>query len=185
MTSTYAWPARLLHWLMALLLVGLVALGFYLSSLPFSPRRLQLVAWHKWAGVTVFALVLVRLAWRLTHPPPPLPSGTALLVRRMAALAHWLLYALMFLMPVSGWLMSSAKGVPTVWFGLLRLPDLVARDKALGDALHAVHETLAWSLCGLVALHVAAALKHHFIDRDGLLLRMWPRESTDPRRTTA
>ena len=185
MNAVYTWPARALHWGMAVLLAGLLALGFYLADLPFSPRRLQLVAWHKWAGVTVFALVLVRLAWRFTHAPPPLPPGTAALVRRVSRLAHGALYGLMLLMPVSGWLMSSAKGVPTVWFGVLRLPDLLARDKALGDALQLLHETLAWTLCGLIALHVAAALKHHFVDRDGLLLRMWPRPSTDPMRTSS
>ena len=178
MNGVYTWPARVLHWGMAALLAGLLAFGFYLSDLPFSPQRLQLVAWHKWAGVTVFALVLVRLAWRFTHAPPPLPLGTAGLVRRASALAHRALYGLMLLMPVSGWLMSSAKGVPTVWFGVLRLPDLLARNKALGDSLQELHEALAWALCALVALHVAAALKHHFVDRDGLLARMWPSSSS-------
>ena len=175
MTASYTAPARFLHWLMAPLLLGMLAMGFYVSDLPFSPQRLQLVAWHKWAGVSVFVLVLLRLAWRFTHAPPPLPRTSSTFVRRASALAHGLLYGLMVCMPVSGWLMSSAKGVPTVWFGVLRLPDLLSRDKALGDALHDVHESLALALCALVLLHVAAALKHHFIDRDGLLRRMWPR----------
>ena len=174
MTVSYTAPARFLHWLMALLLLGLLAMGFYVSGLPFSPQRLQLVAWHKWAGVTAFALVLLRLGWRLFHMPPPLPPTTTAFVRRASALAHGLLYGLMVCMPVSGWLMSSAKGVPTVWFGVLRLPDVLPRDKALGDALHAVHESLAVALVALALLHVAAALKHQFVDKDGLLRRMWP-----------
>ena len=174
MTTPYTRTARSLHWLMALLLAGLLALGFMLETLPFSPRKLELVAWHKWAGVSVFLLALLRLAWRASHPPPPLPASTSRAVRLAAGAVHAALYGLMFAIPLSGWLMSSAKGVPTVWFGVLPLPDLIGKDKALADTLQALHATLNFTLIGLVSLHVAAALKHQFIDHDGLLHRMAP-----------
>lgn len=173
-TSRYTRTAQGLHWALAIMLLGMVGVGFYMHDLPLSPRKLQLYSWHKWAGVTVFMLVVVRLAWRATHTPPPLPAGTSRLVARAAHVAHMGLYALMFALPLSGWLMSSAKGFQTVWFGVLPLPDLLAKDVALGEQLAELHEALAITLLVLVGIHVAGALKHHFIDRDGLLGRMWP-----------
>ena len=174
MNLRYTRTAQALHWSMAALLVGLVSLGFYMHDLPLSPRKLQLFSYHKWAGITAFLLVLVRLAWRVTHRPPPLPAGTSPAVRAAAGAGHALLYLLMIAIPLSGWLMSSAKGVQTVWFGLLPIPDLLAKDAALGDTLQAAHEYLNFTLIAVALGHVAAALKHEFIDRDGLLSRMWP-----------
>ena len=174
MTARYTRTAQALHWLMALLLVGLVSLGLYMHELPLSPLKLQLYSYHKWAGVTAFLLVLARLAWRLTHRPPPLPPGTSRVVRAASSAGHALLYVLMLAIPLSGWLMSSAKGFQTVWFGLLPIPDLVGRDATLGDTLRAVHEYLNVTLIVVALGHVAAALKHQFVDRDDLLARMWP-----------
>jgi cytochrome b561 len=174
MNERYTRTAQTLHWLMAALLVGLVSLGLYMHELPLSPRKLQLYSYHKWAGVTAFVLVLARLAWRATHRPPPLPPGTPAAVRAAASAGHALLYALMIAIPLSGWLMSSAKGFQTVWFGVLPIPDLVGKDAELGDVLRAVHEYLNLTLIVVAIGHVAAALKHHFVDRDGLLFRMWP-----------
>jgi cytochrome b561 len=144
-----------------------------MADLPFSPSRLKLYNWHKWAGVTILALAAVRLAWRLTHrppAPPPMPAWQ----QRASALTHGLMYALFFAIPLVGWAYSSAAGFPIVWFGVLPLPDFVPADKALAEAIKPWHGRLAWALVVLVALHVAAALKHHFIDRDGLLSRMRP-----------
>lgn len=174
MNTHYTRTAKSLHWLMALIIIGLVPLGLYMHELPVSPRKLQLYSWHKWAGVTVFVLLLVRVAWRLTHQPPALPGQTTALQRLAAHAGHLGLYLLMLATPVSGWLMSSAKGYQTVWFGVLPIPDLVGKDKALGDALAELHEFLAWTLVVLIVVHVAAALKHHFIDRDDVLVRMLP-----------
>jgi cytochrome b561 len=174
MNQRYTPTAIGLHWLIALAIAGTFALGLYMHELPLSPTKLELYSWHKWAGVTIFLLVIVRLGWRLTHPAPPLPEGMPEPLRLAAAGAHWLLYALMFAIPLTGWLMSSAKGFQTVWFGILPLPDLLAKDKALGDTLAEVHETLNFILLALVVLHAAAALKHHFIDRDTVLTRMLP-----------
>ncbi len=170
----YTAAAKSLHWLMALMIAGLFALGLYMTALPLSPAKLQLYSWHKWAGVTVFVLLLVRVAIRIAFRPPPLPAGMSRGQQLAAHAGHLALYLLMLAIPVSGWLMSSAKGFQTVWFGVLPLPDLVGKDKALGELLAEVHEVLSWTLVALVVIHAAAALKHHFIDRDDVLARMLP-----------
>jgi cytochrome b561 len=171
--ARYTRTAIALHWLLALALFGLLALGTYMTELPLSPARLKLYNWHKWAGVTVALLSLLRLLWRLTHRPPPqhgLPRWQA----RVADAAHWLLYVLFFAVPLAGWVYSSAAGVPIVWFGVLPLPDLVAPDRALAEAIRPLHGVLAYALAAIVAVHVAAALKHHALDGLGTLWRMWP-----------
>ncbi|TXI20027.1 MAG: cytochrome b [Roseateles sp.] len=163
--------AILLHWLLALAIVGAFGVGLYMADLPFSPLRLKLYNWHKWAGVTILALSALRLLWRLTHRPPadpPMPAWQA----RAAHATHALLYVAFFAVPLSGWAMSSALGYPIVWFGVLPLPDLLPKNPELGEVLEEVHELLAWGLALLVLAHIGAALKHHFIDRDGLLKRM-------------
>lgn len=168
----YTHIAIALHWLMALLIFGTFPLGMYMSDLPLSPEKLKLYSYHKWIGITVLAFAMLRLGWRIFHRSPPLPSSMPRWQQTASHTIHYLLYSFLFVVPLSGWLMSSAKGFQTVWFGVLPLPDLVAKDKALGDLLAEVHEGLNWTLLALVSVHVAAALKHHFIDRDGLLLRM-------------
>lgn len=170
----YTSTAKLLHWLMALALGVLLALGFYMSDLPLSPEKLQLYSWHKWAGVTFFLLLLVRLGWRITHQPPALPAQMPKLHHFLAHAGHAALYLMMLLIPLSGWLMSSAKGVQTVWFGVLPLPDLIGKDKELDALLKEVHEGLNLILIAIVLGHIAAALKHHLIDKDSTLSRMLP-----------
>jgi len=168
----YSTPAIVLHWLVALLIFVAFPLGLYMADLPLSPEKLKLFSYHKWIGVTVFMLAGLRVVWRLTQKPPPLPASVAGWQRRASAVAHGLLYLLILVIPISGWLMSSAKGVQTVWFGVLPLPDLIGKDKALGHLLEEVHETLNYTLLALVALHVAGALQHHFIERQPFLQRM-------------
>ena len=175
MTHHYSRTAKGLHWLIALLMLGLLGLGFYMHDLPLSPQKLQLYAWHKWAGVTVFLLVIVRLAWCVTHQPPPLPAGMPRWQQWAAHTTHVLLYLLMLAIPLSGWLMSSAKGFQTVWFGVLPLPDLLAKDKVLGDLLATLHMSLNLLLVALLVAHVGASLKHHFINKDDVFLRMLPK----------
>ena len=167
-----------LHWVLALALVGIFAAGTYMADLPFSPLRLKLYNWHKWTGITILTLSALRLVWRLTHRPPPLPQAVA---QRMPAWQQWAhhathhaLYLLFFAVPLLGWTYSSAAGFPIVVFGLIPLPDLVSASKELAETLKPLHRLAAWSLCALVLLHVAAALKHHFVDRDRLIARMWP-----------
>jgi cytochrome b561 len=168
----YTRTAVALHWLMALLLTAGFTLGATMGDLAMSPRKLRLFAYHKWIGITVLGLVLIRLIWRLTHrPPPDLPMPAW---QRVAAhVNHWLLYLLMVATPVIGWMYSSATGYPVVYLKLWRLPDLVHKDEALAKVLVEVHAVLAWTLLWVVVLHLLAALKHHFFDRDALLRRMW------------
>lgn len=164
------------HWLLALAIVGAFGVGLYMVDQPFSMSRLKLYNWHKWAGVTILSLSALRLLWRLLRPSPadlPAPAWQ----RRASHWVHGLLYALFFAVPLAGWAYSSAAGFPIVWFGLLPLPDFVAPDKALAETLKQTHKLLAYGLAALVVAHVAAALKHQFLDKDGLLLRMLPARS--------
>jgi len=174
--SKYSTLAIALHWLLALALLTSFAVGLYMADLPFSPQRLKLYNWHKWAGVTILALSAARLLWRLTHRPPaelPMPAWQA----RASHFTHGALYLLFFAVPLVGWAYSSAAGFPVVWFGVLPLPDFVPVGKALAEAIKPWHGALAWALAALAVLHVAGALKHHFIDRDGLLARMSPKRT--------
>jgi len=167
----YTRTAIVLHWLLALMIVSSFGVGLYMADLPFSPSRLKLYNWHKWAGVTILALSAARLLWRLSHRPPadlPMPAWQ----QRAAHAVHLLLYGLFFAVPLAGWAYSSAAGFPVVWFGVLPLPDFVPVDRALAEAIKPLHKLLAFALTGTVLLHVAAALKHHFIDRDGTLQRL-------------
>ncbi len=177
MSTHYTATAKSLHWLMALLIFGLLALGFYMSDLPLSPEKLQFYSWHKWAGVTVFLLVWLRLFWRVTHRPPAFAASLSAKQQALAHLGHLALYLLMVAIPLSGWLMSSAKGVQTVWFGVLPLPDLLGRDKALGAQLADLHSALNIGLLVLIGGHAAMALLHHLVHKDDTLRRMLPARS--------
>lgn len=172
---SYTTTAKALHWLMAILLFGLLALGFYMHDLPLSPDKLKLYSWHKWAGVTAFLLLGFRLLWRVTHRPPALPDSMPKLMQFAAHAGHLMLYVLMIAIPLSGWLMSSAKGFQTVYFGVLPLPDLLDKNKEVGDLLALVHKSLNLLFIAVLAGHIGAALKHHFIDKDDILTRMLPK----------
>lgn len=173
-SPTYSLPAIGLHWITALLIAGAFLIGGYAVDLQVSPLKLKLFSWHKWLGVTILLLTLARIAWRLYRPPPPLPAGMPRWERLAAASGHGLLYLLLLAVPVSGWLLSSAAGFPVVYFGVLQLPDLVARNRELAETLKTVHYWLNTALLALIAVHVAAALKHYFLDRDTVLTRMLP-----------
>jgi len=174
MNDRYTNTAVTLHWLVALLIFAAFPLGLYMHDLPLSPHKLRLYNYHKWMGVTVVMFAVIRVYWRATHRPPSMPQHMKDWERLAAHATHFALYALIFAVPVSGWLMSSAKGFQTVWFGVLPLPDLVGKDKELGDLLREVHELLNYLLLGLVFAHIGAALKHHFVERDDILTRMVP-----------
>jgi len=170
----YTPTAIALHWLMALAIIGMFTLGFYMADLPLSPNKLKLFSWHKWAGISIFLLAIVRLGWRVAYRPPALPEHMGRAEQFVARAGHRLLYVLMFAIPLSGWLMSSAKGVQTVFFGVLPIPDLLEKNKELGDLLQTIHWGLNLLLAVTVIGHVAAALKHHFVDKDDVLIRMLP-----------
>jgi cytochrome b561 len=174
----YGLVAIFLHWVLAVAILTAFAVGLTLEDMPFSPAKLKYINWHKWAGVTILALSALRLLWRLTHRPPALPKPIeqAMPAWQLKAFhgTHHLMYLMFFVVPLLGWAYSSAKGFPVVWFGVLPLPDLVAPSKALAEVLEEAHGLAAWGLITLVGLHVAAALKHQFVDQDGLLARMRP-----------
>ena len=168
----YSPPAIVLHWLVALLIFVTFPLGVYMVDLPLSPDKLKLYSYHKRIGITILMLASLRVMWRVTHTPPPLPENLASWHRRASQIVHGLLYGLILAIPLSGWLMSSAKGFQTVWFGVLPLPDLLDKNRELGDLLANVHQALNFTLLALVILHVGAALKHHFFEHQPFLQRM-------------
>ena len=177
-SSRYSGLAIALHWILALALVGIFAEGVYMADLPFSLQRVKLFNWHKWAGVCILALSAVRLAWRLIRRPPPLPRAIeeAMRLWQIHALhaTHIGLYALFFIVPLLGWTYSNAAGFSIALFGVMPVPDLVSADKDLAALIKPLHEASAWAMAALVVMHVAAAVKHQWIDRDGLINRMRP-----------
>ena len=178
--TTYTKTAITFHWLMAALLIANFALGLTMEDMALSPQKLQFVSWHKWVGITLLGLVTLRFLWRaFANRPVLLPM--AVWQRRLAKLTHFLMYVLLFAIPISGWVMSSAGGFTVTYLGLFPLPDLVAKDKQLFELLKEVHEVLNFTLLGLVILHVLAVLKHQFIDRDATLARMVPWLKPRPR----
>lgn len=166
--------AKLFHWSTALLIIVMFALGWLAVTWPLSPTKIQLFNWHKSLGLFILAWVLLRLSWRLTHPAPALPGELSRIERWAAHLSHGALYFLMLAMPVSGWVINSAADFPLKWFGLFSVPQLVAPDESLQDTAEAVHFTLFWTLLGIVVLHTAAALHHHYIRKNNVLRRMLP-----------
>ncbi len=166
--------AKALHWLTALLVIGLLCVGIWMVGLSPSMQKLKVYSWHKWAGITVLLLTVLRLVWRHVRPPPPLPATVTPLDRRLAPWGHAALYVLLFAMPITGWLMSSAAGIPVVLYGVWQLPDLVAKDEALFKALQTTHHILSRVLIVVLAIHVAAVIKHDVLRRDGVLRRMLP-----------
>ena len=175
MPQRYTTVAIIFHWLIALLIVASFTMGLVMTEMPgITPTKLKFYSWHKWAGVTILGLATLRLLWRLAHPAPPYPATMPAWQKTTANLLHGLLYVLMFAVPLSGYFYTLASGYPVVYFGLVELPVLIGKDDALKDVLKGVHWWLNMGLAGCVALHVGAALKHAFIDRDGVIRRMLP-----------
>ena len=171
----YTLPAIVLHWLIALLIIGAFTLGLVMTDMPgITPAKLRYYNWHKWAGVTVLLLATLRLLWRLRNRPPALSDAMPAWQRGAAHGLHHLLYVLMFAVPLTGYFLTLAAGRPVVYFGLFKLPVLIGPDPALKETLEVVHEWLNWFMAAVVAVHVLAALKHAFIDRDGTMRRMLP-----------
>ena len=180
---------------MAAILAGMVGLGLLMVRAADEAARtgdysagvtgwpvFEAYQWHKSVGVALFALAVPRLVWRLLRPGPPLPTTVSPIARRAAAVAHSGLYGLMFALPLSNWLLASASplGVPTNAFGIIPLPDPLPGDAVLEVRLAWLHFAGVLALVGLVALHAGAALKHHFVDRDGVLRAMLPRGGARP-----
>ena len=174
--TRYSGTAIGLHWLIAVLIVCGFYLGWIMTDIPgFTPTKLKYFSWHKWIGVTVFALAVLRVLWRATHRAPASRRRHARVAE--GARPIWctaLLYLLMLAIPLSGYFYSSAAGIQVVYLGIVPLPTFIGPDQALKATLRTVHVLLNYTLLALVAMHVLAALKHQFVDRDGLLARMIP-----------
>lgn len=173
--EAYTSTAIGLHWIIAALMICGFALGWVMTSIPgFTPAKLRYFSWHKWMGVTVFALATLRIVWRVTHGAPRLPRSMPAWQRAGAHAVHALLYILMIAIPITGYLFSSASNVPVVYLGIVPLPRLIAPDPTLKALFKTAHLVLNYGLAALVLAHVGAALKHQWVDRDGLLARMLP-----------
>lgn len=176
-TDHFGAVAIVFHWTMALIVIGLAALGLYMVTLPdvgFNTKKIMLILYHKEFGMLVLLLLAPRLAWRVTHLLPQLVARLPEWQQVTARFVHLSFYALMFALPMTGWLMSSAAGIPVSLFGLFTLPDLLSHDDYLFQQLMSVHKWLGYTLILLIFVHLGAALRHHFVFKDDTLRRMLP-----------
>lgn len=170
--ETWGSVARNLHWLMAVLILAQLVLGSVAEEMRVSPTKFELFVWHKSIGISLLLLVVLRLAWRLGNTLPAEPPGIAPWESRLAKLGHAALYLLMFAVPLSGWWISDTSQIPFRWFWMVPLPDLLPADKDMSELAEDVHEALTRALMVVVAVHVLAALRHHFLLRNATLRRM-------------
>lgn len=178
--TRYGAVAQLFHWIVVVLVITQFVLAKRADGLA-PVAKIGILATHKSIGITILALAVLRLGWRLFNPVPRLPAGTPRWQELAAHASHFLLYALLFITPVLGWLMSSARAFSVSWFGLFTLPDFIEPDQAAFERLHDWHEAMAETLAVIALIHLAAALKHHFFDRDDVLRRMLPAPDRSPR----
>lgn len=170
----YGFIAQAFHWLIVVMLIVQYQLGSIAHDLPRGFDKLVLMSRHKSLGITILGLALLRLAWRFISKPPPAPADLHPLLRRLGRVTHVVLYGLLFALPITGWLASSAANSPVSWWGLVTLPDMVAPGKELFERIAEVHELLTELLIVVVSVHVIAALIHHFFFKDHVLRRMLP-----------
>lgn len=169
--TRYGMVAILLHWIIAILLIGLLALGIYMVALPISLEKLKLYGWHKEYGILALFLFFIRLLWRWMNITPRL--ALPLLEKIAARLVHWSFYGFMLAMPITGWLITSAAGLPVSFFGWFVLPDLISPNENSMILFQEIHKWLGYGLIATIILHVSAALKHHFINKDDILRRIF------------
>jgi cytochrome b561 len=179
--TRYSAVAQGLHWAIAALIVVQFTLAWSADDLPLGARKLALLARHKSFGMTILMLAVLRLLWRLFNRPPELPPGMTNIERQLARATHGLFYVFLFIMPLTGWMMSSAKNYSVSWFNLFAWPDLIAPDEQAFNLLKAAHDTLSWLLFAVAVLHILAALKHHFWNKDDVLKRMLPFNKSEKR----
>ncbi len=172
--TRYTGVAQALHWVIAALIVTQFALAWSANGLPLGMHKLALLARHKSFGMTILMLAILRLLWRFGNPPPELPPGMSPIERILARGTHIAFYVFLFAMPLTGWMMSSAKSYSVSWFGLFTWPNLIAPNDAAFDFLKSTHDYLSDALFVIAALHILAALKHHFWNKDDVFLRMLP-----------
>ncbi|MBS0358516.1 MAG: cytochrome b [Proteobacteria bacterium] len=170
----YGLVAISLHWVIAILIIGLVILGLYMTGLPKNPEKLKLYGWHKEFGILILVLAMLRIVWRIGSIVPLLPNSIPDWQKLVAHMVHWAFYGFMFAQPITGWLMSSAAGIPVSFFGLFVLPDLISPNDVYKAIFRETHEWLAYAVIVLFFAHVGAALKHHFISKNDVLRKMLP-----------
>jgi cytochrome b561 len=179
--SRYTAVAQTFHWIIAALIVTQFTLAWTAEDLPLGAHKLGLLARHKSFGMTVLMLAVLRLLWRLFNRPPRLPGGMSKIEHLLARITHAAFYVLLFAMPLTGWLMSSAKNYSVSWFGLFTWPNLIGKNEDNFDLLRSTHGILSDALFVLAVLHILAALKHHFWNKDDVLLRMLPFKKSEKR----
>ncbi|MFO1259406.1 MAG: cytochrome b [Gammaproteobacteria bacterium] len=171
----YGLVSFLLHWIVAIIIIGLIIVGLYMTRIPISSLKLKLYGWHKQFGLLILALLFLRIAWRLSNVTPRLPATLPAWQKLAARSVHFVFYLFMFFMPITGWLVTSAAGLPVSFFGWFVLPSLVEPDESNRLLYAEIHQWLAYGLILTLGAHIGAALKHHFINKDNILRRMlWP-----------
>jgi cytochrome b561 len=176
-TQRYGAVAMVLHWIMAALIIALLGLGLYMVTLPdvgFDKKKITLILYHKELGVVALVLVALRLAWRFGNRVPRLAENLPEWQKVAARFVHLCFYGLLFALPITGWVMSSATAIPVSFLGWFQLPDLVSRSEHLFQLFIAIHKWLGYALIAFVCVHVGAALRHHFVLRDDTLRKMLP-----------
>ena len=163
-----------LHWLIAFLVIGMLIFGFLINDIPKGPSQTFAISLHKSIGLTILLLMLFRFVWRYLSPIPALPITVAMWEQKAARAVHVFLYLALFLMPISGWMMSSLGGHPVMFWGWFNAAVPVVKNEKLADNFFTAHEMIAFIIIGLLVLHMAAALKHHFIEKNNVLRRMLP-----------
>ena len=179
--TRYSAVAQGFHWIIAGLIVTQFVLAYAADDLPIGVHKLALLARHKSFGMTVLMLAVLRLLWRLKNRPPGLPAGMTPLEQVLARATHVAFYVLLFAMPLTGWMMSSAKNYSVSWFGLFTWPDLIGQNETAFNILKTTHDYLSFLLFGIAVLHILAALKHHFWNKDDVLVRMLPFTKSEKR----
>jgi cytochrome b561 len=173
--TSYGSAARGFHWLIFLLFIASLVYVNIAGGMEDGPEKGQIIGIHKSIGVSIFILVVFRLGWRLGNPRPA-DLGTNELQNKLAHAVHWLFYIILLVQPIAGILMSQYFGYPVSWFGIFELPMMVAENKETAELFHELHEIIAIVLLLAVLIHLAAALKHHFVDKNRTLVRMWKGE---------
>lgn len=174
--TVHSWgtPAKLLHWIVAALVFAQLALGWAAVNWRLSPTKLDLFVWHKSTGMLILGLMVVRMTWRSTNVTPSLPADMRPLERLAAQSSHLFLYLLLLLLPITGWIVNSAANIPFRILWLIPLPAIMEPDKAMADAAARTHFVLGIALSLLLAVHIGAALRHHFLKHNNVLVRMLP-----------
>jgi len=172
-----------LHWLLAILIIGQFVLGAVAADMPVSPVKFDLFVWHKSLGVTILLLVILRLIWRLTNPVPRLPTGVPARERRLAHTSHYLLYGFTIIVPLSGWIVSDTSRIPFRIYWSIPTPDLMPASREVSELAANVHGFLVVLMIVIIAVHVLAALRHHFVTHNDVLLRMLPWRGSSGDRT--